>query len=229
MPLPKIDLPRYNHYLSGIDKKIKYRAFTTKEQKILLSAKEDGSEDQMLEAIDQVIELCTFGAVKAKDLPFFDIEDLFIRIRAKSVSDIVELKYRVRDKDGKSTDEVININVDLNKVVVTFPEGHDKKIMITDSIGMMMKYPAMSVLGNSNDFDMMKHCIDYVFDADQIYKGSDFSEEDLDNFIDDFDTDVWKKIKHFFATLPRIRHTETVKLKDGSEQTITLEGLADFF
>jgi hypothetical protein len=229
MSLPKIDLPRYSHYLVGIDKKIKYRPFTTKEQKILLQAKEDGSEEQMLEAILQVIELCTYGSVDAENLPFFDIEDIFIRIRAKSVADIVELKYRVTDANDEPTGEVFDINIDLNKVKVTLTEGHDKKIMITDSIGMVMKYPPMSILSTKDDVQMMKYSIDYIFDKDQIYKGDDFTDKDLNDFIDDFDTKVWAKIKKFFDTMPRIRHNESVTLKDGTIKTIELEGLSDFF
>lgn len=229
MPLPKIDLPRYSHYLSGIDKTIKYRPFTTKEQKILLQAKEDGTEERLIESIMQVIELCVYDDIKVEDLPFFDIEDIFIRMRAKSVSDVVELKYRVKDKDNELTDETVDVVVNLNDVKVTFPEGHDKKIMINDSIGIVMKYPTLSVLTINDDVSMMKHCVDYVFDQDQIYKGTDFTEEELDEFIDDFDTTVWKKIKEFFNTTPRLRHSEVVVLKDGSEQTILLEGLSDFF
>ena len=231
MPLPKIDLPRYKHYLHGLGKEIHYRGFTVKEQKILLHAKEEGSQEQMVEAINQIIEHCTYGKIDANELAFFDVEDLFIRIRSKSVSEVVELKYRVRDEDDKPTKDIIDISINLDEVKVTFPEDHDKKIMITDSIGLMMKYPTMEELNKygNDDMKMLEHCIDCIFTPDEVHYLKDVSQEEIDEFIGDLDTEALKKIKHFFQTMPRIRHTEEVKMPSGEIETLEFEGLQDFF
>ena len=229
MPLPKIDLPRYSHHLKGLNKKIKFRGFTTKEQKILLQAKEDGTDEQMFEAIEQVIELCTFGELDVKNTPFFDIEDLLIRIRAKSVSEVVEMKYRVHDKDNKPTGEVIDVTINLNDVEVTYPEGHDNKIMVTDDIGFVLKYPSITGLDETDSFTTLKNSIDFVFDKDEVYYRDSFTEDELEDFIDNFDIGVWKKIETFFKTVPRVRYTTEVELKDGSKEEIKLEGVKDFF
>lgn len=230
MPLPKIDLPRYKHHLYGLNKDIYYRGFTTREQKILLHAKEGENDDQTFEAIKQVVELCTFGEINIEKLPFFDIEDLFIRIRSKSVSDVVNLVYRVKDKDGKPTKDKIEFEINLNDVQVTVPEGHDPKIMLTDDVGVMMKYPPFHVLNSTNnEFELIKQSIDYVFDTEEVYYFKDAPKEEVDEWVDDLDVPALKSIKKFFDTMPRVRYEKEIELPDGEKETIRFEGLSDFF
>lgn len=231
MPLPKLDLPRHKHYLHGLGKNIKYRGFTVKEQKILLHAKEEETEDAMIEAIHQIIELCTNHEVDPEQLPFFDIEDLFLRIRAKSVGEVIELKYRVRDADGKPTKDTMDIQLNLDEVEVTFPEGHDKKIMITDDIGIMMKYPTLTELSKyrKDDMALLEHCIECIFTEEEVHYLKDVSREEIDEFMDSLDVVALNKVKSFFETMPRIRHSKEVTLPDGSKETLEFEGLQDFF
>jgi len=230
MPLPKIDLPRYKHHLVGLNKDIYYRGFTTREQKILLHAKESEDQDQTFEAIKQVVELCTFGEINIEKLPFFDIEDLFIRIRSKSVSDVVNLTYRVKDKDGNPTKDKIDIEINLNDVQVTTPEGHDPKIQLTPEVGVMMKYPPFHVLNSSRDeYELIKQSIDCVYNSEEVYYFKDAPKEEVDEWVDDLDVPALKQIKKFFDTMPRIRYEKEITLPDGEKEVLRFEGLSDFF
>lgn len=230
MSLPKIDLPRYKHHLFGLNTTIHYRGFTTREQKILLAAKEDGSKEAMVEAIKQIIDLCTFGELDIDSIPFFDIEDLFIRIRAKSVSDISELTYRVKDENDEYTDEKINVKIHLNDIKVTCPEGHDKKIMLSDDLGIMMQYPTLLMLEKeTSEFEKIKECIECIFNSEEVWYIKDTDPKEVEEFIDSLDIPSLEKIKNFFDTMPRLRHEVNVKLKSGETKTIKYEGLQDFF
>jgi hypothetical protein len=223
MALPKIDIPRYGHHLYGIDKDIKYRPFTVKEQKILLQAKESKSTGEEVDAIKQIIDLCTDGKLDVAGLPFFDIEDLFIRIRSKSVSDVSEIWYK-----NKETDERVKIVVNLSDLRVEPKDGHEKKIMLTDTIGVMMKYPTLDmILSDNKQDDFIPKCIDYIFDENEVY--NDFTTEELEEWVDDFDTGAMYKINNFFRTMPRIRYETEVKFKDGQTEVLKLEGLSDLF
>lgn len=226
MSLPKLDLPKYTHHLVGLDKKITYRPFTVKEQKILLQAKQSEEPDEQVNAIKQIIELCIYEDINVDELPFFDIEDLFLRIRSKSVSEISEIMYKVKDSDEK-----IKISINLDQIKVEQKEGHDKKIMLTDSIGIVMKYPSLELLSQPNleNEDLIKYSIDCVFTEDEVFYFKDFTEDEVQEWIEQFDVSVLSKIYNFFDTMPRLRHKVDVKLKDGSTETIKFEGLQDLF
>ncbi len=229
MALPKIDLPRYKHHLVGINKDIKFRPFTLKEQKILLLAKQSENSEQMIEAVKQLISLCTDGAVNPDELPFFDVEDLFVRIRSKSVSEISELMYR-----DKETDQKYKVKINLDDVKVITPEDHTNKIMITDTIGMMMKYPTLDMIKTDenktlDDSQLLKNCIDYIFDSSEMYYLKDEPEEVVNEWIDGLDSAALLKIEHFFKTMPRLRHEVTLKLSDGRSETLLFEGMESFF
>lgn len=227
MGFPKIDLPRYKHKLFGLNKEIKYRPFTLKEQKILLLAKQSEDSDQMIEAIKQIIELCTDSSVNPDELAFFDIEDLFVRIRSKSVSEVSELLYK-----DKETEKKFKVKINLDDVKVTVPENHTNKIMITDSIGMVMKYPTLEMIKrkeNFNDDDIIKSCIDYIFDDSGMYYPKDEPKEMLDDWIENLDSKSLVKIQEFFNTMPRLRHQVTLKLDENRTETLTFEGMESFF
>jgi hypothetical protein len=230
MGLPKIDQPRYKHHLVGMDKDVYFRGFTTREQKILLQAKQDENKEHTLEAIKQIIELCTFGDIQADDLAFFDIEDLFLRIRAKSVSEVIDVKYKVKNPDGTYQKKSIELSINLDKVKVETPEGHTNKIMITDQIGVVLKYPSLLMLDHQgNEIDMIKQCVDYIFDQDEVYYIKDVSSDEFDAFFDDLDVEAIRKMSHFFNTMPRLRHQQIVHDENGKEMELVFEGLNDFF
>lgn len=223
--LPKLDLPWYKHHLVGLDKDIKYRPFTVKEQKILLRAKESNDAQDMVDAMKQITELCTQDVV-ADELPFFDLEDIFLRIRTKSVSEVSEIGYKVKD-----TDEKISVQINLDEVVVKQLPEHEKKIMLTDTVGVVMKYPTLEMLSGeaTTDEDMILNCIDYVFDESEVYHFHDVSKQEAQEWVEDFDTSVMLKIHKFFETMPRLRHEVEIELKDGTKETIKFEGIQDLF
>lgn len=225
MSLPKLDLPSYKHYLVGLQQEVKYRPFTVKEQKILLRAKQTEEQSDQMEAMKQIIDLCTFQKLDVENLAFFDIEDLFLRIRAKSVSEVCEIMYKVRD-----TDERVKVSINLDDVKVTQGENHERKIMLTDDVGVMMKYPSLETISSKiNDDDLVISCIDYVFDDEQVYHFNDLPKEEVQDWVDQFDVSILKNIRDFFDSMPRIRHEVEVELKDGSKETIHFEGIQDLF
>ncbi len=226
MSLPKLDLPKYTHHLVGIDKKITYRPFTVKEQKILLHAKQSEEPNDQVNAIKQIIEMCTYEDINVDELPFFDIEDLFLRIRTKSVSEVSEIMYKVRDSDEK-----VKVKINLDDVKVQKKDGHDKKIMLTDTIGVMMKYPSLELLSKPDlqNEDLITQSIDYVFTSEEVFYFKDFTGQEVEDWVEQFDVTVLKKIYEFFDTMPRIRHSVDVTLRDGSKETIKFEGLQDLF
>jgi len=234
MTLPKLDLPRYKHHLTGINKEIAYRPFTVREQKILLHAKEENTAESNAEAIKQIIELCTFNKVDPNTLPVFDIEDLFIRIRARSVSDVSTIRYKTTytNEVGEEKTEYVDVEIDLNQVKVETNPDHSDTVMLTDTVGIKMKYPCLEMaLDSSQDQDEMeviRRCIDIVFDQEETYTFSEYSAAEQNEFIESFDAPALRQIKTFFDTMPRLRHTQTITV-NGISQDIHFEGLQDFF
>lgn len=224
--LPKIDVPRYEHTLYATGKKIKYRPFTMKEQKILLLAKESGKVEDVVAAMKQIIELCTDNTVDANDIATFDAEMLFLKIRSKSAGEVSTITYKL-----KGTETQVKVNINLEEVQLQTDPEHDKKIMITDTIGLMMKYPTLDMIAfqGVGEDQMIRQCIDYVFDADQMYYFKDFSDADVEEWLESFDTTVMKNIKAFFDTMPKLRHEQMVNLPGGETEVLTFEGLNDFF
>lgn len=226
MGLPKLDQPVYRHTLQGLGKEIKYRSFTVKEQKILLHAKESEDAKQIIDAINQIVGNCIIDDVDPEKLAYFDVEDIFLRIRSKSVSNVVEIPYRVKD-----TDERITVKVDLDNVSVKSEEDHTKKIMITDTVGVIMQYPTIVMLrdGSNDNNDLVRQCIEQVFTPDEVMLASDYSKEEMEEFMDQFDVTALTKIDEFFKSMPKVRHEVNIRLKDGTEDTIKFEGIQDLF
>lgn len=234
MALPKIQHTLYEHHLVGMNKTIKFRPFTNHEQKTLLLAKETGNEDKsvIINAINEIISGCTNGKVDGNALATFDVEDLFMRIRAKSVGEVVKLKYRYdyHDDEDKPKSDFVDVEINIDDIKVEVDPEHDNKIMITDKIGIVMKYPTFGLLGSlDNDDDIAIACIDYVFDETEVYPTTDSTKEELRQFYDDIDTRGLLAIKKFFETLPKLRHSVDIELADGKVETVTYEGLEDFF
>jgi hypothetical protein len=233
MALPKIKHTLFEHYLTGLKKKVQFRAFTNQEQKALLIAKENKGKDEefdsVLLAIKQIITNCTLGKVDVDNLSIFDLEDLFLRIRSKSVSDVSTIKYRYDyTEDGKKLSKFIEVTVNLDDVKVQTNEKHTNKIQLTDEVGIVMKYPTFSMM-NIPEEELPIHCIDYIYDRESIYSSVDSTIEELTQFYNDIDIRGMLKIKEFFDTMPKIRYSTEVDLGNGEKETIVLERLEDFF
>lgn len=233
MPLPKIDLPLFETTVPSTEQKVRYRPFTVKEEKNLLIAQEAQDYDQMVLSIQQLITNCVADDIDVEKLALFDIEYLMLQIRARSVNNVIE--FRIKDPD---TDQPIDLEMDLDKIVVEFPEIDRRKIAISDEYYLNMRYPSikeMYMMKNIQEgmveqlFNMMISCIENVVNNDQIYKLSDFSEKEVVEFVDDLPNSAIEKIRQFFEKMPRVTYLAEWKDEEGNERSIKLEGLDNFF
>lgn len=236
MALPKIGYPNYSITVPSTGKSIKIRPFTVKEEKVLLLASDDGEEEAIKTAVSDLIENCIVSrGVKVTDLTNFDLEYIYLKIRSVSVGSNVEFIITCKD-DGETQ---VPYTVDLGDVEVTFPDGHEKKIMLDDEIGVIMKYPGFDTfvdiqfLNKGSDeeiLDIISDSIDQIFRGEDVYDKSTTSNKELKDFIESLTKDQFKKIYKFFETVPRLSYEFEVKNpKTGVTSKYIIEGLTSFF
>ena len=236
MALPKITTPTYELVIPSTDEKIKYRPFLVKEEKILLIAMESENQDDVINAIKQIVTECTFGKLKVGRMPMFDVEYLFLNIRAKSVGEVSELTLIAPD-DKKTK---VKVEIDLSEVQVEEEEGHTNKIELTDEMGIYMKYPTVdafattgiSEINASNMLDVISSCISQIYDkkGEEIYEAKDSTNKELVEFIEQLNSKQFADVQNFFDTSPKLKHTVTIKNpKTKKESKVVLSGLSDFF
>ena len=233
MKLPVIDLPIYEAVLPSTGERVKFRAFTVKEEKIMLIAKESQEPEQIVLSIKQVIGNCLIGK-NIDELAVFDLEYILLMIRSKSVSNVVD--FVVNDP---VTDEEIKLKLNIDDVKIIRDERHSDKIKLNDQYTMFMKYPNydlyMSTVKNMINkdpmvyYDIMISCIDKVASADEVYKFSDFSKEEIDQFIENLEGDVIDKIQLFFETMPKLRHEIPYVNSNKDNKVFVVEGTESFF
>ena len=237
MALPKLNVPVYEAILPSTEKVIKYRPFLVKEEKLLLTAQESG-EEAVLPAVKQIIKNCVQGEIDVDNLPIFDIEYVFLRLRAKSVGEEITLGLKpwgCPQNDGELCKFTTEVSVNLEEIKCVKDKTHTSKIMLDDKIGIMMKYPDISQLntkGSENEmgFEVIKKCINMIFTEEETHERDTFTDKELDDFIDSLNTKQMEKIKNFFDTMPVLKHTVkyTCKTCDEEKET-TLQGLQSFF
>ena len=235
MALPILETARYELTLPSHDKKIAYRPFLVKEEKLLLMALESGENKQVTTALKDIVNACTFGAINVDVLPTFDIEYIFLNIRAKSVGEVAKLQIKCPD-DGET---FANIELDLNQVEVQVDDEHTNVIPINDQIKMVMRYPTLDSFDPTMDagkmktndlFDIISKSISEIYDGDTVHKASDYSKEELNTFIESLTSDHFAKVQKFFTTMPRLAHVvEVENPKTKVKSKVTLSGLNDFF
>ena len=228
MALPKLNVPVYEAILPSTETVIKYRPFLVKEEKVLLTAMEDGSHDSMMNAIKNIIKNCVQGEINVNRLPLFDIEYLFLKLRSKSVGETAEIGL----KCTCSEEAVTQVTINMDEINVVKPEGHDRKIMISDDVGIMLSYPVITTDGINEEDGMkiVKDCIEMIFTTEETHERDSFSSEELDTFIDSMDTKQFAKIRDFFDTMPKLQHTVNYTCSVcGEDKEITLQGLDSFF
>jgi len=233
MQLPKIDLPIYEMILPSTGEKIKFRSFTVKEEKILLIAKETKDSDQNMLAIKQILNNCLIDK-KVEDLSIFDIEYLLLMKRGKSVNNTAE--FIIVDPE---TSEEVKLKMNIDNVTINRDPSHSNKIQLNDEYIMFMKYPNIEMFKAFFDsekikdplvyYDVMVSCIDKIVSEENVYKFSDFSKEEIDNFMENLESDVIERIKVFFETMPKLRHEIKYMNKNGNEKTFVIEGTDSFF
>lgn len=225
MALPKVKHPTFKVKIPSNDKEIVMRPFTVQEEKLLLMAQESEDQSTIIDTVKQIVNNCIMDeSINVSKLATFDLEYLILKIRAKSVSEIIELKYEI---DG----EEIPVEINLDEVEVKKNKTHRNKFMITDSLGVVMRYPSIDIVSGDNSaddlFNKITACIESVYDNDNVY--DEFTQVEINEFIMSLPSESLKILGDFFNNMPKLEHTITLKKKDGEEKVITLRGLSDFF
>ena len=233
MALPKLNTPTYELELPSTGEKIKYRPFLVKEQKILMMAQEGSDENEIAEAMGNLVSDCTFGKIDAKVSPMFDIEYIFLKVRGKSVGDKIELNVTCPDDEETSAP----VTIDIEEIQVHMLEDHTNEVNISSDIKVVLRYPILSDMKNvkasSNSvdrvFNVLNSCITSIHFGDDVYNKVDLTEKDINEFVDQFTSEQFDTMVKFFDTMPKMRHIVKVtnpKTKVTSE--VVLEGLESF-
>jgi hypothetical protein len=232
MALPKIDLPIYELELPSNGKKIKYVPFTVKEEKILLMAKESKDSNQIITSIKQIINNCVLD-YDIDSLALFDLEYILITIRSKSIDNIIS--FEITDPD---TEEKISLKLDLSNVKVEKNESHTNKIKISDDYIMYLKYPNVDdffqLLTDKNpstekNYNIMISCMDKLASEDEVFNFKDFSQKEIDDFVESLSSNVTIEMKKFFDTMPKVRHEIKYLNSKQEEKTFVIQGTQSFF
>ena len=236
MALPKLTTPTYELEIPSTDEKIKYRPFLVKEEKILMMALETKNESDIVQAVKDIVSSCTFNKVNLDAMPMFDVEYVFLNIRAKSVGEVSSFNVLCPD-DGKT---YAKCEVNLTDVKVQVDDNHTNKIELGNGTGMIMQYPTINSFAETgiktitaeNMLEVISSCILQIYEEDgkKVYDPKDQTKKELTEFIEQLNTNQFKDVQNFFNTMPRLKHVVKVKNpKTKKESEITLTGLNDFF
>lgn len=233
MPLPKLAIPEYDLTLPISGTKVTYRPFLVKEEKLLYLAMESQDDKQMMKAVKTIIKNCTNLKGKVEDLATFEIEYIFLRIRAVAVGEVSEFKITCPDDEETKVD----VMVPLPEVGVVIPDDHEPKIDLDGNVGILMKYPSLDVFVSQNMaddpdiedvFKLAASCIAQVYDQDEVYDS--FTQAEALEFLEGLNSEQFAKVQRFFETMPKLSYTLTVlNPKTKVESDVVLEGLASFF
>ena len=236
MALPTVDLPTHELEIPSNKKKIKFRPFLVKEEKVLLLALESDNEKNIRNAVLNLLKGCISSRVKIDNLATFDLEYIFLNIRAVSVGEIVDINVTCQD-DEKTQ---VKYQLNLTDVQVTFPEGHSNKVMLTDTTGVIMKYPsfdrfvdaqfANKEVTEDTVLDIIAESIDQIFQGEEVFDESTTTPKEFKKFVDNLTNAQMEKLQTFFQTSPKLEHTFKVTNPNTDvESEYTLSGLASFF
>jgi hypothetical protein len=251
--LPKLVTPTYEYTCpSGLQ--VTYRPFLVREEKLLLMARESNDANSIMDAVEQVVTNCVQTSVPIASLPMFDVEAIFLQLRARSVGESANLRFQCHQQltvpgltdyelaagvmKTRSCDVVSEYTVDLLGIVPTWGEGHSKKIALTDTVGMIMRYPSFkffkkfinATLGTEEAFRLIESCIESIYDAQKFYPAKDSSPTELREFLESLNAKQVEKIDTFFETFPKIKTTIPFKCPGcGYAESLEVEGLESFF
>ena len=240
MPLPTIETPTYELKLPSTGKKVKYRPFLVKEEKILIICLESKNQDEITNAVKDVLKKCILTrGIKVDDLPTFDIEYLFLNIRAKSIGE--DIKMTVTCPDDGTTQVPVTVYVD--EIEVIKPKDHKTDIVLDDKLTLRMKYPSLSQFVENNfevnddpktivskTFKVVADCMDTVFTQEDAWEAKDYTPDERLKFIEQLNSKQYKEVEKFFATMPKLSHTiEVINPNTKQKNSVVLEDLADFF
>ena len=241
--LPKLDVPTYEVNLISTGKPIRFRPFLVKEQKLFLMASESDDPKETVQVIRQVLKNCIIDEVDVDSLPTFDLEWLFINLRARSVEEIVNLRYKcnnnVKDEEGKDVkcSGYVEFDVNLLDIEPSKNPEHTNKIQITENLGVVLRYPTFEMVQKyeglqENDLmtNVLVDCIDYIYDKEQMYYAKDSTRDELIEFVDSLQQKDLEKIKLFFDTIPEVKKDVTFDCpKCKYKEEIAIKGIQNFF
>tara|TARA_B100000780_G_scaffold209662_1_gene149690 strand:- start:134 stop:847 length:714 start_codon:yes stop_codon:yes gene_type:complete len=236
MALPKLTTPTYELAVPSTDEKIKYRPFLVREEKILLIAMESQDTADVILAVKDIVTECTFNKIDLGDMPMFDIEYIFLNIRAKSVGEVTNLRLLCPD-DGET---YADVEIDLSEVEVHVDKGHTNVIKLTDEMGMNMKYPTIDSFDTTgitdvtpdNMLDVISSCVGEIYDkkGEEVFAAKDQTKAEIVEFIEQLNTKQFADVQKFFDTMPKLKHVVTIENpKTKVKSDIILQGLNDFF
>ena len=240
MPLPTIETPTYELKLHSSNKKVRYRPFLVKEEKVLIIALESKNENEITNAVKEVLKKCILTkGIDVDSLPTFDIEYLFLNIRAKSIGE--DIKLMVTCPDDNETKVPVTVYVDEIKIVK--PKGHTKDIKLDDKLTLRMKYPSLNQFIENNfttddeaetlvdkTFRVVADCIDTIYTEEDAWDTKDYTPQERMDFVEQLNSSQYKKVEKFFSTMPKLTHTiEVVNPNTKEKGSVVLEGLANFF
>ena len=236
MSLPQINTPVHELKIPSTGRKVKYRPFVVREEKILLLALESENQEEVTDAIIQIIGNCIQTKIDLDSLSTFDVEYIFLNVRAKSVGEILEFSITCPD-DGETQAEV-EINIDDIQVVKS--KGHSDTIDLENGYFIKMKYPTMKYIMDKkpddqkslidSTFEYAVECIDTIYNDEETWEAADSTKKELEEFVEQMNSKQYQKLQSFFATMPKLSHTvEVTNPKTGVKSDVTIEGLANFF
>ena len=237
MPLPKIATPTYELVLPSTGKKIKYRPFLVKEEKILILALESEDTKQITNAIKTILKSCISTRIKVDDLPTFDIEYIFLNIRGKSVGESIEVLVTCPD-DGETQ---VEQKIYIDEIQVEKDEKHSPDIKLDHSLTLRMKYPSLNEFVQNNfsasddntlqaSMDIIASCIDVVYSEDESWAAADCTKKELSEWLETLNTSQFKEVETFFETMPKLTHKVMVTNPNTKvESEVVMEGLTSFF
>ena len=233
MPLPVINAPIYELTIPSTGQTVQYRPFLVKEEKILLMANEGGEASEIVRAMKQIIGNCIQDGYNTDNMPLFDVEYIFLKLRSKSVNEFSEVGFRCPE-----CDEVNRVQIDLSGVEISVDDTHSNKVELTNDIGLIMKYPQLDSVNindlESNDvnavFEVISSCIDSIYQGEEIHDSGDYTKQVISEFINNLTQEQFLKIQQFFDTMPKLSHTVPYNCsKCEYDDPLLLEGLQNFF
>jgi len=242
MALPIITVMKHELTLPSSGEKITFRPFLVKEEKILMIAMQSKEPKDMVRALKEIVVSCVEKDIKVNSLPPFDLEYIFLQLRARSIGDIIPINYSIPEelcKDEKKTC-AFETELNLDDIKVHKNKNHKDLINLTDTIKLKMRYPNMEASAAisgaegaemvDKTFDLIGQCIEYIMDGEEMHNLSDYTKKERDEFLDSLSTQNFKEIQTFFDTMPKLKHEVSTKCKVcGKENKRVLEGMADFF
>lgn len=246
MALPRLSVPTYTLTVPSTKKKAKFRPFLSKEEKILMLVKQSESSEEILQAMKDIIDVCTFEKLDISKLALFDIEYIFLQLRAKSVGEVIDIDMKCNNQvdflspEGESGKRecggIVPFAININDIEVKIPKEHKRVIKLEKDIGVTMRYPSVDDLemleaNQIDDIEIIKGLIENVFDKDTVYEASETREEELQEFVDNMSTKHLEKIREeFFFTMPTVSHeVHYTCSKCGAEGEYEFSGVNDFF